>query len=729
MENDSKHKLRKTLVKGMVAYILHMNLNLSDDTFVSRDETERLLANPGFSRHSRLISLVGPTSLVGKTLREMGSLIKSDISELLAIQTIASKEIDSMNDEGHEDRANIFKFADEIILGTTNLSFITSGEAFALHDPEGEREHWIYMDLDTEMNFVHDQTYVITKVADWYREKIPRIRQIISAYNAIENDPSNIEVRYRLDPDQKAVYDTMVRRFNDPSGEYPILLLPADTGYGKSRICARAAKHFYDTKGMKAFVVCPKTLIPMWTAILRDMSVEVVFIGTYDTLAGKKATGCKHPYLTRGPNPTGPFEAAQAWHDLITRDGVFLIADESQAVKNKTSARHWAFFALIVHAMTTHGARFRCILPTASPIDKEENWACLFRNLGLITQRELYHQNPGTQMLEYEQYGLGSLLQLGRRYNPRVVAEALLRFPIKASNMAKLLPMLWRHIFRERCVLPVTDPVYQDPTTGRVFQRLRANFFVTLDAAGRELAMEAIADLQNAHIVRRNGEIDINAAKRNFGIIQNALVKLCSAKISTVSRLALVKLREGKKVIICCPFLEDQQKLKTALSLYGPLILNGELTGNAREDVVAKFNHPNQLNMVLIMTPEVGGEGISLHDLHGGFPRCMFILPTFNYLKCLQSAGRAYRRGMMSDTEVYIVYSNNAGIESILLNSLVKSEVANLVLLPGSGRIFPGAYDYIIENDGPAHQALRDRLERERNAARAAMLQAINEQN
>jgi hypothetical protein len=59
----------------------------------------------------------------------------------------------------------------------------------------------------------------------------------------------------------------------------------------------------------------------------------------------------------------------------------------------------------------------------------------------------------------------------------------------------------------------------------------------------------------------------------------------------------------------------------------------------------------------------------------------------------------------------------------------VKSEVASLVLLPGSGRIFPGAYDYIIENDGPQHQALRERLERERNAARAAMLQAINEQN
>jgi len=75
MDNNSKHKLRKTLVKAMVAYILHMNLNLNDDTLIARDETERLLTNPGFARHSKLVSIVGPQALVIKITREMGALL------------------------------------------------------------------------------------------------------------------------------------------------------------------------------------------------------------------------------------------------------------------------------------------------------------------------------------------------------------------------------------------------------------------------------------------------------------------------------------------------------------------------------------------------------------------------------------------------------------------------------------------------------------------------------
>jgi len=56
-----------------------------------------------------------------------------------------------------------------------------------MHDPEGERDHWIYMDV-ISVNLVHNQTYVITQALDWYRTKIPHIRRIIAAYDAIEND-------------------------------------------------------------------------------------------------------------------------------------------------------------------------------------------------------------------------------------------------------------------------------------------------------------------------------------------------------------------------------------------------------------------------------------------------------------------------------------------------------------------------------------------------------------
>jgi len=48
-----------------------------------------------------------------------------------------------------------------------------------MHDPEGERDHWIYMDLDTQLNLVHNQTYVITQAPDWYRTKIPILDELL----------------------------------------------------------------------------------------------------------------------------------------------------------------------------------------------------------------------------------------------------------------------------------------------------------------------------------------------------------------------------------------------------------------------------------------------------------------------------------------------------------------------------------------------------------------------
>jgi len=130
MDNNSKHKLRKTLVKAMVAYILHMNLNLNDDTLIARDETERLLTNPGFARHSKLVSIVGPQALVIKITREMGALITSDISNTRD-QIIASKEVDSMNDEGHDDR----------LISSSLLKLLFSHNSFELHHTRRSSRH------------------------------------------------------------------------------------------------------------------------------------------------------------------------------------------------------------------------------------------------------------------------------------------------------------------------------------------------------------------------------------------------------------------------------------------------------------------------------------------------------------------------------------------------------------------------------------------------------------
>lgn len=535
---------------------------------------------------------------------------------------------------------------------------------------------------------------------------------------------------FTLDPDQIDALKILVKRYYD---ERYSLLLPADTGWGKTRVGVWLSVFFNVLLGMQPAVICPKILIPMWAKLLGDVGLQPIFVMTYSKIAGKKSQ-CNHPYLVRGPDPTGPFYATENWRDQL-RKGVFLICDESQAVKNKV-ARHYAVFALINEGAIFKESNARVLHCSASWIDKSENWPSLYRNLSLINHRELWHTNPHTRMLEYrpttrhpEGFAFGRLLDECMRANPRATQEAILRYNIKhmkAQVLNDVLLFLWRNIWRERCVIPVTDPIYVNPYTGVPFKRVRANLFLTLNEEGRLLANEAIMDLRDARIIRKDGRIDIDQAHKNFGAIQQALVKLCHAKLDDVVRHALIKLREGKKVVIFCPFLNDQELLVHKLALYNPLRLWGAITDQGTA-IAAKFNEPNDKHMVLIATVEVGGQGTSYQDTHGGFPRCIFTIPTYNFIPMFQGSGRAYRRGLMSDTESYIVYSNNTAIESLLINGMIKTEVSMQVLMPGSGRVFPGAYEFVIEDDGPDKKDLREKLEAERARARAMMAELEKE--
>ena len=153
--------------------------------------------------------------------------------------------------------------------------------------------------------------------------------------------------------------------------------------------------------------------------------------------------------------------------------------------------------------------------------------------------------------------------------------------------------------------------------------------------------------------------------------------------------------------------------MKRKLAFYSPLLLNGDVTkANDRKEILQKFNAPDLKHRVLIISPQVGGIGVSLDDKDGRFPRRMHIVPSHNFLDMYQSAGRLYRRGMKSDSWVDFVYANNASLEQVLVSTLAKSVIADLVLKPGSGRTFPGAYDINIEDYDPqVHYELKRTVE------------------
>lgn len=475
-----------------------------------------------------------------------------------------------------------------------------------------------------------------------------------------------------LEPDQVEVYNLLVERY----ATHKVQLLPAVQGFGKSFLGISLAKHF---KEYKPAVICPKTLIPMWEKMFNEVGIKPLFIHSYSTMAGSN-----NPYLKKTDKKD--YVATKLW-----RKPVFLICDESQAIKNKTSSRHWAAFALI---STIQG---KVLHLTAGPIDKEANWTCLYRNMGIMTK-------PDVMVYRNKEWKLTGLKQVFNACPPQLVDKVYKNYDIKRSTINDILSYLWIKHFRQTMTIPVKDPVYTH--MGQPVTQTLCNLFVTLSKEDQALADKGIEHLKGKGIIKDN-KIDMKNLQSNFGAIQLALMDLCKSKVNSVVHLAIERLKQPGKVVIACPFIMDQNELCLQLKDYNPLLLNGKTKD--REDVVRKFNHGNKYRC-LVMSLEVGGEGISLHDTNGRYPRTMYIIPNFYFLKIFQTSGRTYRRGSKSDSEVYIVYSSSDTIESILVHTLAKTEVANAVISPGSNRKYPGDYD-IIGLTKPEIEKLKESLQ------------------
>jgi hypothetical protein len=574
------------------------------------------------------------------------------------------------------------------------------------------------------------------------------MREELYAFIPMDDD---IKTRYDsfwalqpMDRDQFDALNLMLRNQLDPEFDCQSMqVLPADTGWGKSRVGLHWLWIMHNVFGKRPMLILPPNLRTQWKALLKLAEIDEYDLYSYnqirgtigkarevmDPLTGEVLTErdeakIKHPYLMRDNGPTGPFYGTEHWLETCRDPGVCMLFDESQNMKNKTSAQHWAAFELIRWAMYADGAECYGIHLSASMIDKKENWAPLYRICGLINERVLYQQNPATGMLEYQQHGVGCALNHARQIDEEVVELILDDYDVSAKNLPFILNNLWTEVFRDHLVVPVTDPIYCDPETGEPYKRERNNLFIELCEEGMEMTAAGIQMLRRAHILDDNGRVDVAAANRSFAVVQKALMMMCSGKVPDTARKAMEILTEertdGKtpKVVIAASFKEDQQRLYRELQFFGCQILNGDVpAGQARQDMMDLLNQPDNECQVLIITGQVGGTGCSLHDTDGDFPRTIFVLPSFHFVNDFQCTGRTYRRGMRSDVTVNMIYGKNAGLESLVINALMKSRVGLDVMQEGSGRVYPGQFEIIIENEDENDQPLRQQLE----ASRAEM--------
>lgn len=501
-----------------------------------------------------------------------------------------------------------------------------------------------------------------------------------------------MEFERKLDKDQKLILKDLIKKYDDEHFGYS-QILPANTGAGKTLITLKLIQHFAKTKpDLQPFVLCPKLLIPMWEKELAQLDIRPLFITTYNRLAGRQRSGCLHPFLIRTDDG---FKITKEWPK-----NAFIICDESQSIKSKKSAAHLAAFTLI-----SHNKNGKVLHLSASPIDKKENWVALYRNLGIMTKKNVMtYEN---KVYYYTNLGLGEVFNIVKTHAPEIYKRVNEKYDVRTKNLTYILSYLWRRFFIHKYVVKVVDPIYKN-IDGVVYNKTLKNYFATLDPIGLALLNSEVKKL----VDDSDGDLE-DYIRHNVGQVQAFLMRLCESKLNTLIRLTKYKINNGRKVVICCPYVKSQDVLMAKLSQFKPLLLNGKCRN--RTEIVDLFNHPNNEYQCIIISNDLG-LGIDLHDTHGGFPRTMYMIPTYKFLSMCQCPGRIYRRGLKSDTECYVLYSNDGLIENILINILAKTYIASSVLLPGSGRVYPGHYPYEIEDDdGVKYEKLKEHLEKESN--------------
>lgn len=540
----------------------------------------------------------------------------------------------------------------------------------------------------------------------------------------------------------------------------------ADRGYGKTWLGVWVAYQMHVRYGFKVLLIAPPgEVTSTWTRLLDRAGVPY-----FTPLSGQKLAGTRgkqigvnagqpvfaeaklsHKWLVRGNDDIGPFHASVEYQEALRGDGVLLIADEFAFAKNKTAARHWALVELVQFADADPQAKFAGLFLSALFAAEGKNYESLFRVLNITGgHKEMMVINKKTQVNQWVEHGLGAVVEEAKRID-LITTEHLLdecalvrpgppgtrldyKYRFVTKTMHEFLRQLWEKVLCKE-YQPYTEDVKYSNHEGVEFKFVKYNAFCQLPPDEAAECDGAIQSLKRANIIRDDGRVDVQAAKRSIAQVQSALMRLIHAKTPELMRRAKDRLKadQFKKLILIVPFLEDQEYLMNNLKLYGAVQVNGKIKFEDRSRNIALFNEANIKCRVIIITPEAGGIGVSLHDhvepndeefkpyAHMFkskkdliFPRELLALSNFNYLAMFQAYGRAYRSGMRSDVILSVIYAANASVESVLINTMMKSKVAKGMNL-AKQREYPDQFEVYVDPKYPDASTLRDFLNRMRN--------------
>jgi SNF2 family DNA or RNA helicase len=134
-------------------------------------------------------------------------------------------------------------------------------------------------------------------------------------------------------------------------------------------------------------------------------------------------------------------------------------------------------------------------------------------------------------------------------------------------------------------------------------------------------------------------------------------------KIPALIELAKDAIAERRSVFIGVNFSDSIDAVRASLKDITCAIIRGDQTADERQRNIDSFQADK--SRVIIANLRAGGVGVSLHDLHGRFPRTALICPGWSPTDLKQALGRVWRAGGKSTSIQRILYAADTVEEKV----------------------------------------------------------------
>lgn len=519
------------------------------------------------------------------------------------------------------------------------------------------------------------------------------------------------------------------QRMREIMASWFVALDKSEPGSGKTVVATAVALSL----GLSLIVIAPPMVHDQWRTTAKQYGVPLVYIASYQRL--RMATSpdqvenalvrrlTSDELVKRGNEAPSTFEHTPFLAKLLAH-GVLIIFDEFHMVKTDRTLQletaHCIIRAL-VHDPTTVS---RAALLSATPCDLIENAVSLLKMLGILTYNSLLPSGVIEIGEIAKEINPGALIEITKEYGGQI--QSFTR--MKPKRAAQFAFDVYRNIFgpwlsstaltKEPVQRPLVDSATAELNGGRnivVHKKLNGFFrFPPEDDARLRKAYDTFASLAGTGITA-----ETSSPRGESGVhMVDILIEIELAKVQTLARLIDSKLKEhpNNKVIAYLNYRAPLERLAGVLASHAPLSLNGDTSTADRKAAVQFFQRPTDEARLLIAHPSVGGVGVNLDDIHGGYPRTQYACSSFFFINICQLMGRVARTSTKSDSESYLVFSKAVPEELRMLDNLSRKaktshdyrsgDASPMTITTGSDSprpsftpVYPGEYESYYEAD------------------------------